>query len=417
MRILFAFLLVACSSRGDGDRDPGPGGQEIVGSAGPATPAAGTPLQPVTGTDLVAPGITVAGDQLLLSYIGAAPGGKPGKAVMLARLNGNTWGAPRPITISTELFANWADTPSVVGLADGSLLAHWLQKSAASTYAYDVRMARSIDGGASWQPLGSPHDDGTPTEHGFVSLLPVDGAALAIWLDGRNMAARPPGAMTLRAAGVAAGKFAAGPVLDERVCDCCGTAAALAPAGPVVLYRDRSDTEVRDISVVRRVEGSWSEPRPVHADGWTIDGCPVNGPALAADGGALFAAWFTMAGDRPRVLAATSADGGARFSAPVEIDAQTGKRAPLGRVGAVAAGAGAGVVSWMSAEGSKAWILLRRVRAGAAGPVIQVAETRAGRDAGFPRMVRRGDDLAIVWLDVGPPATIQGRLVPLASVP
>jgi len=74
-------------------------------------------------------------------------------------------------------------------------------------------------------------------------------------------------------------------LLDDRICDCCDTDAVLDAAGhPVIVYRDRSGTEVRDISMVRRTGDGWSAPAPVFEDGWTIAGCPVNGPAMAAFG-------------------------------------------------------------------------------------------------------------------------------------
>ena len=46
-----------------------------------------------------------------------------------------------------DWFVNWADVPSVVRLANGTLAGHWLQKSGADTYAYDVRLAYSHDDG------------------------------------------------------------------------------------------------------------------------------------------------------------------------------------------------------------------------------------------------------------------------------
>ena len=38
--------------------------------------------------------------------------------------------------------------------------------------------------------------------------------------------------------------------LDPKVCDCCQTAAAVTDDGPVVVYRNRSDQELRDISAI-----------------------------------------------------------------------------------------------------------------------------------------------------------------------
>ena len=47
-----------------------------------------------------------------------------------------------------------------------------------------------------------------------------------------------------------------------------------------------SDTSsgFRDINVTRLEQGKWTPERPLHVDGWQIDACPVNGPALAAGG-------------------------------------------------------------------------------------------------------------------------------------
>ncbi len=57
-------------------------------------------------------------------------------------------------------------------MPDGLMAAHWLAKKPGGTYAYDVMMSVSPTG-RSWGTPFSPHDDGTPTEHGFVSLFPV----------------------------------------------------------------------------------------------------------------------------------------------------------------------------------------------------------------------------------------------------
>jgi hypothetical protein len=68
------------------------------------------------------------------------------------------------------------------------LAAHWLVKRGSATYAYDVNITQSKDGGKSWSKPIVPHRDNTQTEHGFVSLIPLnDGRLGANWLDGRNM--------------------------------------------------------------------------------------------------------------------------------------------------------------------------------------------------------------------------------------
>ncbi|MEX0914635.1 MAG: sialidase family protein, partial [Wenzhouxiangellaceae bacterium] len=197
---------------------------------------------------------------------------------------------PSEIARGRNWFANWADTPGIHVRSDGTWLAHWLAKSADSTYAYDVRLAHSTDIGASWSTPQTPHTDDTPTEHGFVSYFAAgDGRTGMLWLDGRQTVTAQgdghdhAGSMTLRTATIAAdGSVGPDRALDERVCDCCQTASARTALGPIVAYRDRSEDEIRDIAVVRRTADGWTEPRLVHADGWKIGGCPVNGPSLIA---------------------------------------------------------------------------------------------------------------------------------------
>src|SRR5690606_31147206 len=147
----------------------------------PSTTAADTPARPADAAiepwslpvqgraaqpDLVA---TPDGD-LLLSWISPDA---DGHELSFARHRDGQWSAPHAIARGDDWFVNWADTPHILATADGAVWAHWLQKSAASTYAYDVALVRSADGGASWSAPMLVNDDGTPTEHGFVSLWPA----------------------------------------------------------------------------------------------------------------------------------------------------------------------------------------------------------------------------------------------------
>ena len=175
-------------------------------------------------------------------------------ALRFATLRDGAWSALRDIVRGHPLFVNWADFPSLAVLANGDLAAHWLEREGTDTYAYGVRIARSTDGGASWSAGVAPHTDGLLAEHGFVSLW-ADGAegVGAVWLDGRKTA-MPDSAreMTLRTTVLGrTGAPAREALLDPRICDCCQTASAMARSGRVIVYRDRSADEIRDIAIVR----------------------------------------------------------------------------------------------------------------------------------------------------------------------
>ena len=159
--------------------------------------------------------------------------------------------------------------------------------------------------------------------------------------------------------------------LDARSCECCQVSMAAARAGLVVVYRDRSDQEVRDIAIVRQNGSQWSEPARVAEDGWVSRQCPVNGPSVAAAGDEVGVAWFTAANGVPMVKAALSADGGKTFGKPIRIDVGN----PLGRIHFQLTSPGRGVVTWLEAKDDQVWWRVRQV--GMAGADRDPAPSRA----------------------------------------
>ncbi|NBB92688.1 MAG: hypothetical protein GVY32_05900 [Gammaproteobacteria bacterium] len=305
---------------------------------------------------------------------------------MFSVLGSDGFGPARRIARGDDWFVNWADTPGLFVLPGGDWVAHWLVKSGPSTYAYDVVMARSSDEGASWSVPVSPHRDGTPTEHGFVSYFADSPAAVGVtWLDGRLMARAggEKGAMTLRTGVLEAdGRVSAEAVLDERVCDCCQTASAMTAAGPIVVYRDRSEDETRDHYVIRRTADGWSEPERLHEDNWRIGGCPVNGPAVVAQDERVAAAWFTMGGGEPLVRVAVSADGGRSFE-PADT---LGKGTAVGRVDLAIAPRGF-LLSWIDrVDSSGALVVAGYDWKGRRLWQERIGHVDAGRASGFPRL-------------------------------
>lgn len=334
----------------------------------------------------------------LITWIEPAPDG--GRRLRFARQTSAGWSRPVTIASGPNLLAGAVNVPAIAEAPGGALVAHYIEGAPAG-HAQSVMLARSPDRGASWKQLGPAHDDGTATEHGFASLVADGDRVLAFWLDGRATANGGP--TSLRA--VAVGDAVTDPlVLDDRVCDCCPTAAAMTDDGPVMVYRDRSEDEVRDISIVRRVGKAWSLPAPVARDGWRIEGCPVSGPAVAAHGRQLAIAWHTEASEVARVKVAMSSDGGASFAPSVEIDSAHAGRVPIGRVGVALDASATALVSWVVRRGEVAELLIRRVSPdGQLGAERVVARTGAGRASGIPRMLRAGDDLILAWRDANEP--------------
>ena len=319
--------------------------------------------------------------------------------LFVSRYDSAGWIPAKRVSAGKGWFVNWADFPALAVDERGAMLASWLEKSGGETYAYGVRLSRSRDAGRSWDSSFSPHNDQTETEHGFVSLTALpEGEFAAIWLDGREMVS-PDGPMTLRYTAVDAdGKLADESLIDPKVCDCCQTAAALCGDGSlVVAYRDRSDGEVRDISILRRTKNGWSKPASLHRDNWRIAGCPVNGPALDAFDRTVAAAWFTMGSDdSAKVYVAFSRDCGERFDAPVRVDIGQ----PLGRVDICLVDQSRACVVWLQPDGNQTKVMMRVVtNDGLMTNPVAVSRTSANRESGFPRIAFDGERLIVAWTD------------------
>ena len=312
------------------------------------------------------------------------------------------WSPAQQIAAGDNWFVNWADFPSIAVLADGTFVAHWLQKSAPDTYAYDVKLTFSSDAGRHWSAPFSPHDDGTATEHGFVSLLPQPSNRLSVvWLDGRESKSHHEMMQLRHAEFDSRGKKLSEQVIDSDTCTCCQTSAVAAPDGVVVAYRDHAANEIRDIAWLRLQDQQWQKPKLVHADGWEIPGCPVNGPALAQQGKQLAVAWYTGAQQLPRVNVAFSVNVDEGFQKPVRMD----DGAPLGRVALVMPQANHAVVAWLErAAGEQADIRLRPIAYDAkhgaqSGKALTIASTSLARGSGFPRLAVQGNELLVAWTD------------------
>lgn len=339
-----------------------------------------------------------------------------GAALRYALLDANGREVRRGVAAQgSDWFVNWADFPGLVVLDNNDWVTYWLQKSAADTYAYDLKVIRSSNGGGRWSEPLTPHDDRTPTEHGFASLLALDGARVQlVWLDGRHAQGAATdhaaghgdeeGQMTLRSAVLDwHGRIEEAAELDARTCSCCQTDAARIGKRTLVVYRDRSDAEIRDIALVERDDkGAWSQPEIVHADGWKVAACPVNGPAIAANGEAALIAWPTLA-DGPMSIRYVLRKGG-KTSSMRELEQGVGV---IGRVDVSAAANGGFAISWLGA--GKGGSALKLATLDASGKLLatrEVAALEPGRSTGHPRLVWYRDAHYLTWTEsLGPGKT------------
>lgn len=344
---------------------------------------------------------------IVLSWLEPAP---DGSALKLATLEGGAFGDPTTVASGGDLMVSWADFPAVVPISSDFWVAHWLRAAPQSVAAYDIVVALSTDGGATFGEGELLNLDGTLSEHGFASWFRWDGDAGIVWLDGRRIAEQfesgdfdpdgPPVGTSLRFARIRPdGTVAARGEIDALACDCCRTSATAAGGEPLVAYRDRTPDEIRDIAVRRFDDGEWTAPVILGPDGWRIEGCPVNGPAVAADEDRVAVAWFTAAEPAPRVRLAQSSDGGATFGAPIEIDSDN----PYGQTDVALLAGGDTVVSWWrkAADGGTELAVRRVSGNGHIGDIVRVARSDVAQPVDVPQMTAAGAGVVLAWTDAG----------------
>jgi hypothetical protein len=317
-------------------------------------------------------------------------------------LKDSSWSAPETIISGSDWFTNWADFPSIAE-SNGNILTSFLQKSDTGTYTYDVKLNLYNAKTKTWKKNFILHNDGTQSEHGFVTIRPYVGDSFFItWLDGRETVGKGHGGgqMTLRSAIVFEdGTIDYDNVRDARVCDCCQTTAAIGANDELIIaYRDRSDDEIRDISVVDwTMERGWSEPKTIGKDHWKIAGCPVNGPSMDAYESTAAVAWFTASEGEGDIKVAFSLDNGATFGSSFRIDGSNA----TGRVDLVMLSEEEAAVLWMEPSGDDEVIRLMKInKHGYTGMPVTISKTKPERASGFPQLERIGDVLFVAWTEV-----------------
>jgi hypothetical protein len=310
------------------------------------------------------------------------------------------WLSPMTLAVGSDWFVNWADFPTHA-ISGDQVLTSYLKKSAGGSYTYDVFLSLQNLSGEKVKEDFILNTDGFKAEHGFVSMVAKkdDEGFLISWLDGRNTVEKDADGnhkpMTIRFAEITNnGDIINENELDASVCDCCQTSVTNTDKGPLVVYRDRSEKEVRDIYVTRKLDDSWEAPAAVHNDGWVIYGCPVNGPKVVSNSNNIAVSWFTVYDGKPRVNLSFSKSYGASFDSPVQINDNNA----IGRVDVVFLNDTEVLVSYMEQDDFDTYLRLKKVSVdGKVSKPITISKIDSGRNTGVPQLEILNDEIFIVW--------------------
>ena len=343
------------------------------------------------------PSLVSGEGSLSLSWISSNEGEK--STLNFSQFKEGKWINTQTMATGSDWFVNWADFPAHA-INENLILSSYLKKSDSGTYTYDVILSLQKLSGEKVKEDFLLHTDGVKAEHGFVSIIPNHNQGFFItWLDGRNTVDKDLDGhhkpMTIRFAEITnKGDVIDESELDSATCDCCQTSIAVTNKGPVVVYRDRSDKEVRDIYIARKINGIWEVPTPIHNDGWEINGCPVNGPKVASNSNNLAVSWFTVSNEKPIVNLSFSKSNGASFGTLIKINDDDA----IGRVDVAFLNPQEVLVSYIEGDDVGTYLRIKKVSIdGKVSAPITISKIDGGRNSGVPQLEILDNEAFIVW--------------------
>ena len=343
------------------------------------------------------PSLVSGEGSLSLSWISSNEGEK--STLNFSQFKEGKWINTQTMATGSDWFVNWADFPAHA-INENLILSSYLKKSDSGTYTYDVILSLQKLSGEKVKEDFLLHTDGVKAEHGFVSIIPNHNQGFFItWLDGRNTVDKDLDGyhkpMTIRFAEITnKGDIIDESVLDSATCDCCQTSIAITNKGPVVVYRDRSDKEVRDIYIARKINGIWEVPTPIHNDGWEVNGCPVNGPKVASNSNNLAVSWFTVSNEKPIVNLSFSKSNGASFGTLIKINDDDA----IGRVDVAFLNPQEVLVSYIEGDDVGTYLRIKKVSIdGKVSAPITISKIDGGRNSGVPQLEILDNEAFIVW--------------------
>jgi hypothetical protein len=278
----------------------------------------------VSGRASATPSIAAAGRFVAIAWTAALDTDKTADVyVAVSRDAGRTFGAPVRVNDRPgDALSSGEQAPRVsltpVDGNDPMLTIVWathLQSSA-------ILIARSRDGGRTFETARRVSPPGATGHRGWpAATSDSHGRSHVVWLDHGNGSwleyrssppvpdkAKPPTPARLA----------------EGVCYCCKTTIAARGDGSIfAAWRHVYPDNIRDIAFVasRDAGRTFDKPLRVSHDGWQINGCPDDGPAMAVDRqGAIHLAWPTVvrSHERKAVFHSVSHDG-RTFSPRLEV--------------------------------------------------------------------------------------------------
>lgn len=216
---------------------------------------------------------------------------------------GRTLSAPVIVNpVAERIYTEGENRPKIAFGTRGQLYVSWSQPRAKPYTGY-VRFARSLDGGAHFEPPLTVQHDRAEITHRFDAMaVDAKGRIVIAWIDKRDLEAASAHDKPYLGAAIyynwsddGGATFVPERKLQDHSCECCRIALARTPDGNIAaFYRGVYGDNIRDHAyAVLRTDGQTSTPGRATFSQWQIAGCPHHGPGLAiGNDGVRHGVWY-----------------------------------------------------------------------------------------------------------------------------
>ncbi len=382
--------------------------------------AAGVSLL-VPGRTSSTPSVAADGDFVVVAWGAADASGATDIFTAVSRDGARSFDPPARVGLPGEARTNGEQPPRVVlsHRASGPprVTIVWAAKGRQGT---KLVSAQSEDGGRSYQDSRTLADTDAPGNRGWHhAVADASGRVFAVWLDHRALArdetmpAAHHGGADARPDGVAMAQKSrlyiqsldgavAPHAVTQGVCYCCKTALAVDARGVLhAAWRHVYPGNLRDIAYARSTDGgkTFTSPMRISEDGWMLEGCPDDGPAITVDaGGRVHVVWPTLVagnGDAATIALFYASSGGEAFTPRLRLPTDGIAHHPQIAVD----GHGGIVAAWDEIAAGARRVVLARVSRSDAGADLRFTRSVLTTDgaAVYPSIAAGRDATIIAW--------------------
>lgn len=327
-----------------------------------------------------------------------------GRLFVQRRPDGGEWEPRRQPDNGGETVATNGDNRPKLAFGPRGQLVLSYTRPLARPYTGEIRMLRSDDGGRSFSAPFTVHQDRQVITHRFESILfDARGDLYTFWIDkrdaerawaahGGDQSSYDGAAIYYNVSSDGGKTFGADTKLADYSCECCRIAVAAEPGqGVAALWRHVFPGSVRDHAFAKVGTGTPSSLQRASADGWVVKACPHHGPGLAPDpAGGYHAVWFGERDGRQRARYARLASDGSPQGQVVELPDERADHADVAVAGQRVA------IAWRSFDGER--MRLRAWLSDDGGRHFRLRELATTElESDYPRLAQLGERIAVIW--------------------